>query len=72
MIIKFFKSLMARKKRNEKFKKDFLKKTGVDLNQIDPGGNAKPRIYSETFITVPLLILSGLLTAENSKSYWSP
>mgnify|MGYP007101759837 CR=1 FL=1 len=44
MIIKFFKSLMARKKRNEKFKKDFLKKTGVDLNQIDPGGNAKPRI----------------------------
>ena len=44
MIIKFFKSLMARKKRNEKFKKDFLNKTGVDLNQIDPGGNAKPRI----------------------------
>ena len=44
MIIKFFKSLMARKKRNEKFKKDFLKKTGVDLNQIDPGGNAKPRV----------------------------
>jgi hypothetical protein len=44
MIIKFFKSLMARKKRNEKFKKDFLKKTGVDLNQIDPGGNAKTRI----------------------------
>ena len=44
MIIKFFKSLMARKKRNEKFKKDFLKKTGVDLNQIDPGGNTKPRI----------------------------
>jgi hypothetical protein len=35
---------MARKKRNEKFKKDFLKKTGVDLNQIDPGGNAKPRV----------------------------
>jgi len=28
---------MARKKRNEKFKKDFLNKTGVDLNQIDPG-----------------------------------
>ena len=44
MIIKFFKSIMARKKRNEKFKKDFLKKTSVDLNQIDPGGNAKPRI----------------------------
>ena len=44
MIIRFFKSLMARKKRNEKFKKDFLKKTGVDLNQIDPGGNAKPRV----------------------------
>ena len=43
MIIKFFKYLMARKKRNEKFKKDFLKKTGVDLNQIDPGGHAKPR-----------------------------
>tara|TARA_B100001063_G_scaffold182942_1_gene172232 strand:- start:303 stop:464 length:162 start_codon:yes stop_codon:yes gene_type:complete len=42
--LKFFKSLMARKKRNEKFKKDFIKKTGVDLNQIDPGGNAKPRI----------------------------
>ena len=41
---RFFKSLMARKKRNEKFKKDFLKKTGVDLNQIDPGGNAKPRV----------------------------
>jgi len=36
---------MARKKRNEKFKKKyFLKKTGVDLNQIDPGGNTKPRI----------------------------
>ena len=43
MIIKFFKYLMARKKRNEKFKKDFFKKTGVDLNQIDPGGHAKPR-----------------------------
>jgi hypothetical protein len=25
-------------------KKYFLKKTGVDLNQIDPGGNTKPRI----------------------------
>jgi hypothetical protein len=35
---------MARKKRNEKFKKDFLKKTGVHLNQIDPGCNTKPRI----------------------------
>lgn len=37
MIRKFIKSLIERKKRNEKFKKDFLKKTGVDLNQIDAG-----------------------------------
>jgi hypothetical protein len=35
---------MVRKKRNEKFKNIFLKKTGVDSNQIDPGGNTKPRI----------------------------
>ena len=42
MIRKFIKSLIERKKRNEKFRKDFLKKTGVDLNKIDPGGMTKP------------------------------
>ena len=43
MIRKFIKSFIERKKRNEKFRKDFLKKTGVDLNKIDPGGMTKPR-----------------------------
>ena len=42
MIRKCIKSLIERKKRNENFKKDFLKKTGVDLNKIDPGGITKP------------------------------
>ena len=28
---------MDRKRRNDRFKKDFLKKTGVDLNKIDSG-----------------------------------
>ena len=37
MIKKFIKFLMDRKKKNEKFKKEFLKKTGVDLNQVDAG-----------------------------------
>jgi hypothetical protein len=34
MIIRFIKILIDRKKRNEKFKKDFQNKTGVDLNDI--------------------------------------
>ena len=37
MIKKFIKYLMDRKRRNDRFKKDFLKKTGVDLNKIDSG-----------------------------------
>ena len=44
MIKKFVKKLMERRKKNIEFKKEFKKKTGVDLNQIDPGSNAKPRI----------------------------
>ena len=35
MIKKFIKKLMERRKRNIKFKKEFYKKTGVDLNEID-------------------------------------
>jgi pimeloyl-CoA synthetase len=34
MIRRFIKILIDRKKRNEKFKKDFKNKTGVDLNDI--------------------------------------
>ena len=34
MIRRFIKILIDRKKRNEKFKKDFQNKTGVDLNDI--------------------------------------
>jgi hypothetical protein len=33
MIRNFIKKLIERKKRNEQFKKDFFKKTGVDLNE---------------------------------------
>ena len=42
MIKKFVKKLMERRKKNIEFKKEFKKKTGVDLNQIDPGGIDKP------------------------------
>ena len=35
MIKKFIKKLMERRKRNIKFRKEFYKKTGVDLNEID-------------------------------------
>jgi len=31
MIRNFIKKLIERKKRNEQFKKDFFKKTGIDL-----------------------------------------
>ena len=34
MIRRFIEILIDRKKRNEKFKKDFKNKTGVDLNDI--------------------------------------
>jgi hypothetical protein len=43
MIKRFFKYLMDRKNRNEQFKKEFVKRTGVDLNEIDVnegGGNS--------------------------------
>lgn len=43
MIKKFVKKLMERRKKNIEFKKEFKKKTGVHLNQIDPGGIDKPR-----------------------------
>lgn len=43
MIKKFIKKLMERRKKNIEFKKEFKKKTGVDLNQIVPGGINKPR-----------------------------
>jgi hypothetical protein len=43
MIKKFVKKLMERRKKNIEFKKEFKKKNGVDLNQIDPGGIDKPR-----------------------------
>ena len=33
--MKFIKKLMERRKRNIKFRKEFYKKTGVDLNEID-------------------------------------
>ena len=35
MIKKFIKKLMERRKRNIEFRKEFYKKTGVDLNEID-------------------------------------
>ena len=35
MIMKFIKKLMERGKRNKNFRKDFYKKTGVDLNEIN-------------------------------------
>ena len=35
MIKKFIKILMERRKRNIKFRKEFYKKTGVDLNEIN-------------------------------------
>ena len=44
MIKKFIKFLMDRKKKNEKFKKDFLKKTGVDLNQVDAGSTGNQQL----------------------------
>ena len=33
MIRNFIKKLIERKKRNKQFKEDFLKKTGIDLNE---------------------------------------
>ena len=33
--MKFIKKLMERRKRNIKFRKEFYKKTGVDLNEIN-------------------------------------
>jgi len=35
MIKMFIKKLMERRKRNIEFRKEFYKKTGVDLNEID-------------------------------------
>ncbi len=42
MIKKFIKILMERRKRNKEFRKDFLKKTGVDLNDIHIHGDGPP------------------------------
>ena len=43
MIRRFIKILIDRKKRNEKFKKDFKNKTGVDLNDIHIHGDGPPQ-----------------------------
>ena len=41
MIKKFIKKLIERRKRNIEFKKEFKKKTGVDLNDVHiHGGNS--------------------------------
>tara|TARA_B100002019_G_scaffold185814_1_gene160476 strand:+ start:2430 stop:2561 length:132 start_codon:yes stop_codon:yes gene_type:complete len=43
MIRRFIKILIDRKKRNEKFKKDFKNKAGVDLNDIHIHGDGPPQ-----------------------------
>ena len=43
MIRRFIKILIDRKKRNEKFKKDFKNKKGVDLNEINIHGDGPPQ-----------------------------
>ena len=43
MIKKFIKKLMERRKRNKEFKKNFYKKTGVDLNDVQIHGDGPPR-----------------------------
>ena len=43
MIRRFIKILIDRKKRNEKFKKDFKNKIGVDLNDIHIHGYGPPQ-----------------------------
>ena len=43
MIRRFTKISIDRKKRNEKFKKDFKNKTGVDLNDIYINGDGPPQ-----------------------------
>jgi hypothetical protein len=42
MIKKFIKKLMERRKRNIEFKKEFKKKTGVDLNDVDINADGPP------------------------------
>jgi hypothetical protein len=42
MIKKFIKKLMERRKRNIEFKKEFKKKTGVDLNDVDIHADGPP------------------------------
>ena len=46
MIKKFIKKLIERRKRNIEFKKEFKKKTGVDLNDVHIHGDGPPgQIY---------------------------
>ena len=42
MIKKFIKKLIERKKRNIEFRKEFKKKTGVDLNDVHIDGDGPP------------------------------
>ena len=42
MIKKFIKKLIERRKRNIEFKKEFKKKTGVDLNDVNIHGDGPP------------------------------
>ena len=42
MIKKFIRKLMERRKRNIEFRKEFKKKTGVDLNDVHIHGDGPP------------------------------
>tara|TARA_B100001057_G_scaffold117401_1_gene116005 strand:- start:1443 stop:1574 length:132 start_codon:yes stop_codon:yes gene_type:complete len=42
MIKKFIKKLMEMRKKNKEFKKNFYKKTGVDLNDVHIHGDGPP------------------------------
>ena len=42
MIKKFIKKLIERRKRNIEFKREFKKKTGVDLNDVHIPGDGPP------------------------------
>ena len=42
MIKKFIKKLIERRKKNIEFRKEFKKKTGVDLNDIHIHGDGPP------------------------------
>ena len=51
MIKKFIKKLIERRKRNIEFKKEFKKKTGVDLNDVHIHGDGPPgQIFLEIMV----------------------